>query len=156
MPFARHMHEAHMRANLIPAACPAEACAAIQSSAAPQCPERRLSLRRSCMPTSFGPGCIAFAVQAHAQGRVSLQKHVSLRRTGMPRRGFPAVGRTACAPTHRSLPCRCIACLPPAAELQRVCSLGTRPLSCAPRCSQDRPAPTLHIRRRRLQVWLRR
>ena len=29
MPFARHRHEAHMRANLIPAACFAEACAAI-------------------------------------------------------------------------------------------------------------------------------
>ena len=101
VPFARHGHEAHMRANLIPADCPAEACAAIYSSAAPQCPERRLSLRRSCMLTSLRPGRIAFAGQAHAQGRVTLQKHVSLRRTGLPRRGFPAVGRTARAPTHR-------------------------------------------------------
>ena len=108
------------------------------------------------MPTSFRPGCIAFAGQAHAQGRVSLQKHVSLRRTGMPRRGFPAVGRTARAPTHRCLQCLCIARLSPATELQRICSLGTRPLSCVPRCSQERPAPTLHFRRRRLQVWLHR
>ena len=74
---------------------------------------------------------------------------------GCPRRGFPAVG-AACAPTHRSLQCLCIACLSPAAGLQRICSLGTMPLSCVPRCSQERPAPTLHFRRRRLQVWLHR
>ena len=49
------------------------------------CPERRLRLRRSCMPTSFGPGCIAFAAQAHVQGRVSLHEHATLPRTGMPR-----------------------------------------------------------------------
>ena len=76
--------------------------------------------------------------------------------TGLGCPAEAAVGRTACAPTHRSLQCLCIACLSPAAELQRICSLGTRPLSCVPRCSQERPAPTLHFRRRRLQVWLHR
>ena len=103
LPFARSMREAHTRANLIPASCPAEACTANRSSAAPLVP--RATLPCSCMPTSFGPGCIAFAAQAHAQGRVPLHEHATLPTTGMPRRGFPAVGRTACAPTRRSLPC---------------------------------------------------
>ena len=114
--FARSMCEAQMRANLIRAVAPQRHARRLDPRSHRVCPERRIRLRRSCMPTSFGPGCIAFAAQAHAQGRTPLQEHTTLPRTWMPRSGFPgAVGRTACAPAHRSLPCTHIACLHPAA-----------------------------------------
>ena len=78
--FARNMHEAQLPANLIRAVCTAVAIKLARSSIAPHV------LRRSCMPTSCGPGCIAIAAEAQAQGRMPprdtfLPWHANLSRT---------------------------------------------------------------------------
>ena len=62
------------------------------------CPERRIRLRCSCVPT-FRPGCIAFAAQVHAQGRAPLHEHAA-QDLDSPQRLSSKIGRAACAPTH--------------------------------------------------------
>ena len=121
------------------------------------CPERRLRLRRSCMPTSFGPGCIAFAAQAHAQGRVPLHEHARLPRTEMPRSGSPA---KSVAPHVPRLTGACHVKTLHACFLQPRCNAfavsAQGHFIAHHGVCKHRPAPTLSTRRCRLRIWLHR
>ena len=100
-------------------------------------------LRRVCRPGACArPRVLAEACLA-AQDWVAPQRLSSSR----PHRVCPDSQELAMS-MHR-MP---VSCSRVATHLQP----RTRPLSCVPRCSQERPAPTLHFRRRRLQVWLHR